>query len=226
MVGLAIGLQFDDWWAVVGWAIEAGAVVWVGLRSGREWMRLGGALLMAGTLVRLLSLGFFDAPSGFTMVFNARVGATLVIVAVFYALAVAHQRWGRELSDKAAPEIATLFVGANVLTVLLMSTEISFFWQLRAEADATANLARMASLSIAWGLYGTALIVIGIVRRYAPIRYLAIALLLVTVAKVFLVDLSQLGGIYRIIGFVGLGLFLLLAAWLYQRYKSVILGSN
>lgn len=226
MVGFAIGLQFDDWWAVVGWAIEAGAVVWVGLRSRREWMRLGGALLMAGTLVRLFSLGFLDAPSGFTMVFNARVGATLVIVAVFYALAIAHRRWGRELSDQATPEIATLFVGANILTILLMSTEISFFWQARADADAAANLGRMASLSLAWGLYGTALIVIGIVRRYAPIRYLAIALLLLTVGKVFLVDLSQLGGIYRIIGFIGLGLFLLLAAWLYQRYKSVIIGSD
>jgi uncharacterized membrane protein len=79
-------------------------------------------------------------------------------------------------------------------------------------------------LSIAWGLYGTALVLVGIMRRYAPIRYLAIGLLLLTVAKVFLVDFSELGGVYRIVGFMGLGVFLLLGAWLYQRFKDVIQG--
>jgi uncharacterized membrane protein len=36
----------------------------------------------------------------------------------------------------------------------------------------------------------------------------------------------MLGGIYRIVGFVGLGVFLLLGAWLYQRYRDVIVGRD
>jgi uncharacterized membrane protein len=226
MLGFAIGLQFDDWWAVVGWVIESAAVVWIGLKSRREWMRLGGALLLAGSLVRLFTLGFFETPAGFGVVFNPRVGATLVIVAVLYALALIHQRGGRHLDDRAAPEIALSVVAANVLTILLISTEISFYWSVRETTDAAADLARMASLSVAWGVYGVALIVVGIVRRYAPIRYLAIALLALTIGKLFLVDLATLGGIYRIIGFIGLGVFLLLGAWLYQRYRDIILGRD
>jgi hypothetical protein len=224
MLGFAIGLQFDDWWAVVGWVIESAAVIWVGLKSRREWMRIGGALLLAGSLVRLFTLGFFETPAGFGVVFNPRVGATLVIVAVLYALALVHQRGGRQLDDRAAPEIALFVVAANVLTILLVSTEISFYWNVRETTDAAADLARMASLSVAWGIYGTALIVVGIVRRYAPIRYLAIALLALTIGKLFLVDLYTHGGIYRIIGFIGLGVFLLLGAWLYQRYRDIIIG--
>ena len=224
MLGFAIGLQFDDWWAVVGWVIESAAVIWVGLKSRRDWMRLGGALLLAGSLVRLFTLGFFETPSGFDVVFNPRVSATLVIVAVLYALALIHQRGGRQLDDRAAPEIALFVIAANVLTILLISTEISFYWNVRETTDAAADLARMASLSVAWGIYGTALIVVGIVRRYAPIRYLAIALLALTIGKLFLVDLNTLGGIYRIIGFLGLGVFLLLGAWLYQRYRDIIIG--
>jgi uncharacterized membrane protein len=81
-------------------------------------------------------------------------------------------------------------------------------------------------VSVAWALYGTGLIVVGIVRKYAPVRYLAIALLAMTVVKAFLSDLSMLGGIYRIIGFIGLGVFLLLGAWLYQRYRDVIVGGE
>ena len=225
-VGFAIGLEFDDWMKIVGWTVESVAVVWVGLRTRRDWMRLGGVLLLAGTTIRLMSLGFFDAAAGFTPVFNARFGVTLVVVAACYALAYIHKRGGIGLSDHAAPEIGMSIVAANLLTVLLISTEISFYWRIRAAEDATADLARLASLSIAWALYGTALIIIGINRRYAPVRYLALALLALTVGKVFLVDLSALGGIYRIIGFMGLGLSLLLGAWLYQKYRGLILGTD
>ena len=226
MLGFAIGLQFDQWWAVVGWAIESAAIVWVGLKSGRNWMRLGGAILLGWTVVRLVILGFFEPPAGFVPVFNARVGATLLIVAVCYALAFLHRRHGDQMPDRGGPEIAVLYVLGNVLTLVLVTTEISFYWRMREDTDAAARLARSASISVAWAIYGTALIVVGIVRRYAPVRYLAIALLGMTVVKAFLSDLSMLGSIYRIIGFVGLGVFLLLGAWLYQRYRDVIVGGD
>jgi len=226
MVGFAIGLKLDDWWAMVGWSVESAAVVWVGLKARREWMRICGALLFAFSLFNLFMQGFFTAPSGFTPIFNARVGATLAIAAVAFALALLHRREGTHLADKAKPEMATLWVGGNVLLVLLVTTEISFYWTMWETVDATADFARQASLSVAWAVYGTLLIVLGIMRRYAPIRYLAIGLLALTVGKVFLLDLPQHGGLYRIIGFVGLGLFLLLGAWLYQRYRHLILGGD
>jgi uncharacterized membrane protein len=222
MAGFAVGLQFDQWWAVVGWAIESAAVVWVGLKSRRDWMRLGGALLLAWTVVRLAALGFFEPPAVFSPVFNARVGVTLVIVAVCYALALLHERYAGVIPDRGAPETAALYVFGNVLTIVLLTTEIGFYWQMREGTDAAARLARSASISVAWAVYGTTLIVVGIVRRYAPVRYLAIALLAMTIVKTFLSDLSMLGGVYRIAGFVGLGVLLLLGAWLYQRYRDVI----
>jgi len=226
MLGFAIGLQFDLWWSVVGWAFEAAAIVWVGLKSRRDWMRLGGALLLAWAVLLLVRLGFFEAPAGFSPVFNARVGATLAVVAVCYVLAQLHQRYAGLVPDRGSAEIAALYLLGNVLTIVLLTTEISFYWQMREATDATARLARSASVSVAWAVYGTLLIVAGIVRRYAPIRYLAIALLAMTIVKAFAFDLSMLGGIYRIIGFVGLGVFLLLGAWLYQRYRDVIVGKD
>jgi uncharacterized membrane protein len=226
MAGFAIGLRFDDWWAVVGWGIEAGAIYWAGLRTGRDWMRWGGLAVLAGTLARLGDVGFFGTPAGFSAVFNPRAGATLSLVAVIYAMSFFLRRRAGAPVARTLMEYAALLVGANVLTLLLLSVEINSYWHLRRPDDAAANLALLASLSVAWGIYGTALVIVGIMRRYAPIRYLAIALLLLTVGKVFLVDLSELGGVYRIIGFMGLGACLLLGAWLYQRYRDVILGTE
>jgi uncharacterized membrane protein len=226
MVGFAIGLRFDQWWAIVGWAVESAAIIWVGLKSRRDWMRLGGALLLAWTIARLADTGYFEPAAGFVPVLNARVGVTVVIIALCYVLALLHERLGSERPDGARAQTAVLYLLGNVITIVLFTTEIGFYWQLREATDAAARLAGSASVSVAWALYGTALIVVGIIRKYAPVRYLAIALLAMTIVKAFLLDLSMLGGIYRIIGFVGLGVFLLLGAWLYQRYRDVIVGGE
>ena len=61
---------------------------------------------------------------------------------------------------------------------------------------------------------------VGITRRYAPLRYLALVVFGITVLKVFIVDFSQLDSVYRIVSSVALGLLLMGASYLYQRYDG------
>jgi uncharacterized membrane protein len=75
-------------------------------------------------------------------------------------------------------------------------------------------------LSLAWGVYGAALIVIGMRWGHALARYIGMAVLGVTAVKVFFYDLWELGGIYRVIGFIGFGVLLVLVSYLYQRRRS------
>jgi uncharacterized membrane protein len=42
------------------------------------------------------------------------------------------------------------------------------------------------------------------------------------VLKVFFYDLWELGGIYRVIGFLGFGILLVLVSYLYQKRKTTI----
>ncbi len=63
-----------------------------------------------------------------------------------------------------------------------------------------------------------ALLGIGILRGVASLRYASLALLMVTVAKVFLVDMSELTGLYRVASFMGLGLFPVGIGYLYRRF--------
>ncbi|OGF48860.1 MAG: hypothetical protein A2231_08515 [Candidatus Firestonebacteria bacterium RIFOXYA2_FULL_40_8] len=51
----------------------------------------------------------------------------------------------------------------------------------------------------------------------------AILLFIITSIKVFLVDLSFLDTGYRIVSFIGLGVILIVTAYLYSRYKDKIL---
>jgi uncharacterized membrane protein len=59
----------------------------------------------------------------------------------------------------------------------------------------------------------------GLRRNIVAVRTAALALLLATVTKVFLYDLSTLTSIYRVVSFFVLGALLLAGAFLYQRLR-------
>jgi uncharacterized membrane protein len=104
------------------------------------------------------------------------------------------------------------------MTLLWISAEIDVYWADRSgtrQAELTEELMR----SLAWGLYGAALIVIGLWRALASLRWIGIGAIGLTVLKVFFVDLSRLGGIYRVIGFLVVGVLLVGISYLYQQSR-------
>jgi uncharacterized membrane protein len=74
-------------------------------------------------------------------------------------------------------------------------------------------------LSVLWSVVGVAALLIGLRSDVKPLRIGALALLLTTVGKVFLYDLSALTSVYRVASFVGLGLLLLAGAFAWQRMR-------
>ena len=66
-------------------------------------------------------------------------------------------------------------------------------------------------------IYGAILMAIGFRNRSAFVRWQALILIAFTTAKVFLYDVSQLGGSYRILSFIALGAILLGISFIYQR---------
>jgi uncharacterized membrane protein len=68
-------------------------------------------------------------------------------------------------------------------------------------------------------LVGLVGLIAGLRRNNPALRNAALGLLLMTVGKVFLYDLSTLTSLYRVISFMALGLLLLTAAFAYQRLR-------
>ncbi len=76
-------------------------------------------------------------------------------------------------------------------------------------------------VSIAWGLYALILLLVGLRRNLSVVRKAALATFLVVVVKLFLVDLSQLEPIWRILLFLGFGgLFLVLSYYFTALWKD------
>ena len=77
--------------------------------------------------------------------------------------------------------------------------------------------AELWAWSGAWLAYGVAVMAVGIAAGIRRLRLAAIAIVGLTTAKVFLVDMSGLVGLWRVLSFLGLGLVLIGLGAAYRR---------
>lgn len=80
--------------------------------------------------------------------------------------------------------------------------------------------------SIFWGIYAVGLLILGIYQNKKHLRIGAIILFAITLAKLFLYDIAELGTISKTVVFVSLGILLLFASFLYNKYKSLIFDAD
>jgi uncharacterized membrane protein len=72
--------------------------------------------------------------------------------------------------------------------------------------------------SAAWLFYGAALLAAGIRLHLQVLRWASLAVIALAVAKVFLLDMATLTGLWRALSFLGLGGSLIALGWAYQRF--------
>ena len=77
--------------------------------------------------------------------------------------------------------------------------------------------AEQYTYSAVWLAFGVMLLLAGIALKSQPARFASAAVVILTVAKVFLYDLAGVQGFFRALSLICLGLALMGIGWLYQR---------
>lgn len=216
---LAIPTKFNGNTITVMFAVEGGALAWAGYRSHGALLRPAGYILLTLAALRL----FVQPPVADTFLWNERFATYLVLIAgmavpLWAASSEAGLGEGRS-GESVDGEIAALSVAANFVALLALSLE---FWDYlgRGNVSSDHSLAQHLAISILWTCYAAALITFGLLRQSALLRWQALVLLGVVVAKVFLYDLASLDRVYRILSFFILGSVLLAVSFLYTRRPS------
>ncbi len=115
-----------------------------------------------------------------------------------------------------------LTYACGIILFLLVNFEINDYFikfnQGVLDMSGTKNLA----LSAGWLAYSILAMCFGILKRIKPLRYISLVVLCLTILKVFILDLSHLDQLSKIISFLGLGAILLLLSFLYQKYSEQI----
>jgi uncharacterized membrane protein len=109
---------------------------------------------------------------------------------------------------------------ASIAVLLMLSyltLEVRTLYQGPVLSGARIGDAEQYTYSVVWLAYGVALLLFGIALRSQPARLASAAVTLLTVGKVFLIDMAGLTGVHRALSFIGLGLVLVGTGWVYQR---------
>jgi uncharacterized membrane protein len=211
------------------WALALNAMPWLivamaqlyrmQLGGKMRWVRAGVAvvagLLWAGGTVASLTLANPVAPAWSSVAHLVKGPYLLDTLLVAYALPglmlLAAWRYLGHL--KGWLRTAILSVGAAFVAVYAV-LEIRRFWRGPDLSVPGVTQAELYSYTVALMAVGAALLYQAIARRSQGLRRIAMAVIALTIAKVFLIDASGLTGLTRVFSFLALGLSLAGLAWL------------
>ena len=198
----------------VGWLALLLAAAAVARAADAPAARVGGHALAADLAVKLLvvdatALPAFDAGDPLGTV--ARPAGFGLAVAVLYGLswrfdAVEPSLTGYERSPKLSVDGGYATV-ATALALALLGLELSG-----------------VAVSVAWALFGLALLAVGLTADRLGVRLLGVGALATTTAKVFLYDTSDLDTVARTVSFLAVGAVLLVASYVYARSQGSDVG--
>src|SRR5262245_3876885 len=221
-ITLIFPIQFDRQWITVGWALEGAALCWLFRRVPHPGLRLTGVALLVVVFARL-------ALNPAVLSYHPRA-AFPILNWYFYTYGIATACLflaGRFLAPPRHLVLGSdvrrlLYTLGTVLAFLLVNIQIADYFSTSGTVALTfqfsGNFARDMSYSIAWALFALLLLIVGIRRQIAPVRYASLGLLGLTVLKLFFHDLSQLDQLYRISAFVAVAIIAMVASFLYQRF--------
>jgi uncharacterized membrane protein len=222
-IGLAsfgVANAFDGPTVVAAWSALAAAFAFVATRAdATPNPALSNAERLWVLSLVFLGLGiahvlFVEAPPVAIAQGVDDLGSSLVALACCGAAAVACWWFGREIEPSTATVVG--FVGSASFVYL---GSVAIIDAIGVSDAGNAGEVGQAWMSAFWGATGLGAIVWGMVRRAPNVRLGGLALLAITIVKVWTYDLSELEDIARAISFIGLGLLLLAGAFAYQRFK-------
>lgn len=169
---LVVPLELDLYAVPVAWAAEAAVFAYLGCRYRDRvllWSSMAALVAAVGALVDRLPL--HEAP--FTPVLNVPFGSWVAVIAGCGVVA-----WFRTLmrGDRAitgAPSAALTGLLGSALACLLLTMEVSLFWNLSNRLHASAHL--WSSLTALWAAIPFAAALTAYWKRFATVQYAALA---------------------------------------------------
>ena len=202
-------------WLAVPWMLLAIPFYWYGCRwYFLAWRNSAVVLVMLAALRSVLG----DLPllrhDVFLPLLNQLSMPVLVTAGLILLMRPIIQQFESILheDEKQFKPISGLLALAMILLILSLDT-----YQFCKVQFPGYTLLPHAVLSVVWSLYGALLLSIGFWKQFATLRWSAIGIFGLTLAKVLLIDLGWLAGLYRILALLLIALVLAGVTWTYQR---------
>ncbi|WP_372617187.1 DUF2339 domain-containing protein [Falsiroseomonas sp.] len=179
------------------------------------WRVLAGLALLPGVLLILRNPAFEPAAQIAAMPLFNELLLAYAIPAVLAALAARTP----DAKPGRLREVLAAYAFAASLAWVTLAVRHAFHPLGMALELAGTSDAEIYAYSGAWLALAALLLALGIVGRIRVLRLAALALMALTIAKAFLVDMGDLMGLWRVVSFLALGLALIALGWVYRRFE-------
>ncbi len=200
----------------VGLALTIG-LEWLRLRTNSIVHDLGALIIAALTLIAIvIGLGLVANP----MIQPHNIGGPFInLILLGYGLPAALSSALALLTRKQRPLLYSRIaaVVAVGLAIFYFSLEVRTLYHGPILTAGPVTSAEQYTYSVIWLALGVILLTIGTILRSQAVRLASAAVVVLTVLKVFLVDMHDLTGIWQAASFIGLGVVLMGIGWSYQR---------
>jgi uncharacterized membrane protein len=204
------------------WAAGSAVFLAVGIRARSLATRLAGlgalsvGLFLATVLARPGLYGYDYYP-----LLTARYGARLAAVLMIFVFALAFSRC-REVCSTGGEQILTkVLYGIGTFFLFVFLSFAAYEYSLRVTQDTVeSRWIAMMAVTLVWGLFAAALLVLGFRRSLRSLRLTSLGLFLLTALKLVIFDMAEVKQIYRIVAFIVLGLLMISASYLYHRAEK------
>jgi uncharacterized membrane protein len=215
----ALPLQLNNQWLTVAWALEAAALAWLSRRLHHSLLPWGALALAVAVTLRLVL-------NPFALEYGGTAGPIILNWTLYtwgiplLSLLVAARGLTQSESERSlrrvAPGLLTLM--AIAIGFALVNVQVSHAFQ-----DSGPVLLGGKGLwqgmvrSLAWAGYGVLVLIAGLRGEGRAVRFVGLAIVMLAAGKVFAVDLWALSGFVRVGSVLGLGVSLLVVAFLFER---------
>lgn len=205
---LAMPIQFQAWRVTVAWVLEAVLLAFLASRLPLHLPHWIAAAVLYLSIQRVI---FIDSQMSVERLFvNARFFVMLwAALGCWISAALLQPRF----------LAAAAYVAGHAM--MLAGVELEVIGQIRRTAlPENLRSASIVAFSLILAAYGVALVALGVARRLRLDRVLGLSALGFVVLKLYAYDVWQLGRLFRSTAFVGLGLLLVAASYLYSRHRE------
>ena len=204
-LGISLLVASGSWpnaWAVSVWGMIAVAAGLYGLlRHSRNARYAAIAISLLAGFYWLSSVAPTSALAGSIGV-TARLVSGIFLVLVLAGLAMIQKADTARPTEEAQSPVA-LWWSAFVFFAIVLAVEVPGTW-----------------LSVAWGITGIVLLAIGLSGKIRTARRQGLSLVLLTLAKLYVIDISTLSKGARIVSFILLGVLILGISYWYNRLRT------
>ena len=243
VTGAALFLLLEGFWLVLALAAASAILSVLALLVREPRFQAASAIYLLTALVYTLAL---EAPPGGFVVAAEHPGngvpslVLVVLAAIVFALCARHEppaerapfSWSEPITlagllgaigSWQASYRLVAYIGAGGLALYALSLGILELAELVSNAGVEVDFQRgHTAVSAVWGAIGLCLLTLGLLHRSRPLRLAGFALYGISLAKLFLYDLTYSSPMGRPLSFLAVGVLLLASGFFYQRLSERI----